>query len=59
MAGGERNIVNFPGQNLLGIIPRTYTNMAKQTLPLNTMQAVFPSLFDRLARQTGGLLNIN
>ena len=59
MAGGERNIVNFPGQNLLGIIPRTYANMAKQTLPLNTMQAVFPSLFDRLARQTGGLLNIN
>jgi hypothetical protein len=59
MAGGERTIGNLPFKNILGLVPRTYANMAQETLPLNTRQAVFPSLFDRIARQTGGLLNIN
>jgi hypothetical protein len=59
MAGGERFVGNLPFKNLLGVVPRTYANMAQETLPLSTSQAVFPSLFERIARQTGGLLNIN
>ena len=59
LAGGERTFGNLPFAKLFNVVPRTYANMAQETLPLNTMQAVFPSLFDRITRQTGGLLNIN
>tara|TARA_R100001015_G_C4603644_1_gene158615 strand:- start:584 stop:1339 length:756 start_codon:yes stop_codon:yes gene_type:complete len=57
-AGGRRvedNLFKF-GKDLL---PSTYARFAQETLPLSTSQAVFPSLFERIARQTGGLLNIN
>ena len=59
MAGGERTFGNLPFAKLFNVVPRTYANMAQETLPLSTSQAVFPSLFERLIRQTGGLLNIN
>lgn len=57
-AGGKRvedNLFNFARD----IVPSTYARFAQETLPLNTRQAVFPSLFERVARQTGGLLNID
>jgi hypothetical protein len=57
-AGGKRideNLFTFAKD----IIPRIYAKNAQDTLPLNTLQATFPSLFERIARQTGGLLNID
>lgn len=57
-AGGKRvedNLFNYARD----LLPAMYARGAKATLPLNTRQAVFPSLFERVARQTGGLLNID
>ncbi len=57
-AGGKRVEDNF-FTLARDLVPSTYARFAQETLPLSTSQAVFPSLFERIARQTGGLLNIN
>lgn len=57
-AGGVRD-VGLPFQKFSDVIPSMYASRAQQTLPLNLRQAVFPSLFERITRQTGGLLSID
>jgi len=57
--GGIRFGPSGRAGQILDVIPSMYASRAQQTLPLNLRQAVFPSLFERIARQTGGLLSID
>ena len=42
-----------------GLIPRTAAGMMQETLPMPARQAISQRLLERLARQTGGLLNVD